>query len=690
MDFNMTVPWMLSNVSTFITSMANFSVQYNFACISVVLILMSQSVCTTDDGDCRDGTQADWVEGSASAAVFVGAVCGEIGFGFLGDYLTRSDAMLFAMSLALFGTIISAFFSLGSPASIYSVIIVFRFVMGIGLGGIFPLSATKASEDSSHSSGKVNSEASSWSFFWQLPALLLPWLIALGVTSDSSTLSTQSKWRFILGFGMVPISLTIAGLVFEKRLLQLKAQAGNINKDGIDLRDSRPPSVNNLVNKDTVFNPALSTTLNVPPSEKEDLLQSPLSNSSSIPSPRVPSNNNNNNNNDNNNNNNDNNTISGVNPVDISFSLTQAAHIPSTLKEEGGGGGDKSAKTAHHHHISLQEIGHILYTQPDIRIKLLACGGSWFIYDVVTYGLGLLSGYTISAIDADDDNISSDRNLQSLSKNQLIALAATIPATMISIKLVPILGLKYLQILGFSIISIACLLIAASFESLDGKQPHTLFGLYCFCYATMNFGAGVTTFSMPAALFPKEIRATFNGLSAAMGKCGAVVSTFSFYLIAVQAGYPVLLSICTIVAFLGAVLTWWLIDDRQLLSEQTNQHTSLFSGSAMNSVDHHSSFSANSDREISSGTPSTYRINDARFHTVDSSLNSSTQSAMLTEAAIHNVVHDPNYNFNNSYNSNHSNNHSTTAASAAQLIDNNNSNNNSFSVTSTGSNNNQV
>ena len=36
----------------------------------------------------------------------------------------------------------------GNPSSVYGIIILFRFFLGVGLGGIYPLSATKSSEDS--------------------------------------------------------------------------------------------------------------------------------------------------------------------------------------------------------------------------------------------------------------------------------------------------------------------------------------------------------------------------------------------------------------------------------------------------------------------------------------------------------------------------------------------------------------
>lgn len=58
--------------------MGNFSIQYNFQSISVALIMMSAFECTSDDGNCKDGKQAGWVASTASAAVFAGAIVGQL------------------------------------------------------------------------------------------------------------------------------------------------------------------------------------------------------------------------------------------------------------------------------------------------------------------------------------------------------------------------------------------------------------------------------------------------------------------------------------------------------------------------------------------------------------------------------------------------------------------------------------
>lgn len=58
--------------------MGNFSVQYNFQAISIALLVMAASVCTTDDGSCKDGEQSPWVASTATATVFVGAITGQL------------------------------------------------------------------------------------------------------------------------------------------------------------------------------------------------------------------------------------------------------------------------------------------------------------------------------------------------------------------------------------------------------------------------------------------------------------------------------------------------------------------------------------------------------------------------------------------------------------------------------------
>jgi hypothetical protein len=54
-------------ISSIITATSNFSVQYNFQSISIALLVMSASECTSNDDSCKSGEQAEWVTGTATA-----------------------------------------------------------------------------------------------------------------------------------------------------------------------------------------------------------------------------------------------------------------------------------------------------------------------------------------------------------------------------------------------------------------------------------------------------------------------------------------------------------------------------------------------------------------------------------------------------------------------------------------------
>ena len=106
--------------------------------------------------------------------------------GYAGDVMGRTKAMAFTLSLVVLGAVLSAAAPTGGPVKIYTAIIISRFILGIGVGGIYPLSATKAAEDgekdTSGSDGSkvtVNSNAAAWAFFYQTPGSMVGYSLAV-------------------------------------------------------------------------------------------------------------------------------------------------------------------------------------------------------------------------------------------------------------------------------------------------------------------------------------------------------------------------------------------------------------------------------------------------------------------------------------------------------------------------------
>lgn len=136
------------------------------------------------------------------------------------------------MGLTQFIAVVSALFSallpMGDATQVYSTIIACRFFLGIGLGGVYPLAATKAAEDASD--GGTNPAASAKSFFWQTPGSLMPWILALLFTATD--LSANMKWRLLLGLGAIP-----GIIVFCCVLLESREKYEMTHKPSIDIND---------------------------------------------------------------------------------------------------------------------------------------------------------------------------------------------------------------------------------------------------------------------------------------------------------------------------------------------------------------------------------------------------------------------------------------------------------------------
>jgi PHS family inorganic phosphate transporter-like MFS transporter len=220
-------------VSTLITSLGNFGVQMNYQAIAIALIVMTAEVCTLDDdSECKEGEQEAWVTSTLTATVFAGSILGQLTMGYAGDLLGRDFAMIFTLSIAAFSAIASAVLPQGDPHSVYTILLTCRFLLGIGVGGVYPLSATKAAEDAAYGEGgKTNNRSAARSFFWQAPGSMVPWLLALVVVPTA--MSTSMEWRFLLGVGAIPVLMAIGLCFYELHLKGLKNLEKTDSKDMI-------------------------------------------------------------------------------------------------------------------------------------------------------------------------------------------------------------------------------------------------------------------------------------------------------------------------------------------------------------------------------------------------------------------------------------------------------------------------
>jgi PHS family inorganic phosphate transporter-like MFS transporter len=153
--------------SNAIPALSNFSIQYNLSAASIALPFMQSHPAYAPPG---------WVQYVLLGAVFVGAVVGMLVMGYLGDLIGRRRAMVLTLAFQSFGAIGCALFDWGSAEWVYTVFCASRLLLGVGVGGMYPLSASHAAEGAE---GQDPSVLVGRAFFWQAPGAMAPYAVSL-------------------------------------------------------------------------------------------------------------------------------------------------------------------------------------------------------------------------------------------------------------------------------------------------------------------------------------------------------------------------------------------------------------------------------------------------------------------------------------------------------------------------------
>ncbi|CAD6261311.1 unnamed protein product [Miscanthus lutarioriparius] len=113
----------------------------------------------------------------------------------------------------------------------------------------------------------------------------------------------------------------------------------------------------------------------------------------------------------------------------------------------------------------------------------------------------------------------------------LIAVSGTLPGYFFTIMCVDSIGRIAIQLMGFTIMTIFILVLAAmNFSKKAGS--HLPIGFTAVVYGCIfffaNFGPNSTTFIVPTEIFPTRLRSTCHGIAGAGGKAGAIVGVMLF------------------------------------------------------------------------------------------------------------------------------------------------------------------
>ncbi len=192
--------------SVIVSGMGFFTDAYDLFIIGVAMVLIKSQWAP-------DKFMVGLVSSTALIAAFVGAFI----FGRLGDVVGRKKIYVLVSIIIGLGALASAF----APNLIW--LIVARFVMGVGIGGDYPMSAVMTSE---YANTKDRGKLVGMVFSMQAAGLVVGPIVA--ITLLASGIPDTLVWRLMLGFGAIP---ALAVIIMRMRMPESPRYAARVKGD---------------------------------------------------------------------------------------------------------------------------------------------------------------------------------------------------------------------------------------------------------------------------------------------------------------------------------------------------------------------------------------------------------------------------------------------------------------------------
>nr|GMD55117.1 inorganic phosphate transporter 1-11-like [Ipomoea batatas] len=203
-----------------IAGMGFFTDAYDLFCISTVSKLLGR-LYYYDPSKGAPGKLPAGINNLVTGVALVGTLSGQLVFGWLGDKLGRKKVYGLTLILMVFCALCSGMSFGFSPKSVMGTLCFFRFWLGFGIGGDYPLSATIMSE---YANKKTRGAFIAAVFAMQGVGIIFAGLVSMIVSKlfltwseghsfkDDEILSTEPEgdyvWRIVLMMGALPAMLT--------------------------------------------------------------------------------------------------------------------------------------------------------------------------------------------------------------------------------------------------------------------------------------------------------------------------------------------------------------------------------------------------------------------------------------------------------------------------------------------------
>lgn len=434
------------------------------------------------------------LEGFLKASANIGSVVGQFAFGYAADYFGRKAVYGKELMLIIFATILCISDPTGdfSPSGSLIWLSIFRIVLGIGIGGDYPMSASVTTDRANlRRRGTMLAYIFANQGWGSLIGSLM-FIIVLAcyrnvIEVQGETSKVDGVWRILVGLSLVPAFATL-----YQRLTLPESVRFQAAKKGADLEADSIDELKKKADAD------LGVQENVQP----------------------------------------------VEPAVSPSATVSSVSAPADAAKGKPLGQPKSAY--------FREYAAYFSEWRHFKV-LFATSGCWFLLDIAFYGVNLNQNVVLEQIGFAGKSGSPWNRLFKIGLGNLIVTGlGFLPGYYVTILTIEKLGRKWIQIQGFLLAALFLGILAGMFHTLSTAAFIVNFALLQFFF---NFGANATTYCYPAEVFPTRFRASAHGMSAACGKAGAIVSALAFNSLSQSIGTPAVLWIFFGCCLVGAALS---------------------------------------------------------------------------------------------------------------------------------------
>ena len=416
--------------------------------------------------------------------IYVGSIIGMIGFGFLADIYGRRTLYGYELTFVVFATLGFSISSTGAGNSlgIIYLLCIFRFLIGVGVGGDYPVSAAITSE---FAPTRHRDSMLATVFFAQPLGYLVAALVALAVVADKKEFLQVSinkchedadclqmvdrSWRWVIGIGAI---LSCAAIWLRRTIPESPLYTAEVLRRPLkatyNIGTMRASADQTQAQHDQLqFEGGNLQALLDNPEEMQDLLQ--RREEAQKFGPRV---------------------------------RQYWADLKRLLRTKDGRG---------------------------LWSPVFGTAMCWLLWDMAFYGLGASSHDVYTKIWDSSAETVYDALFQNAWHSLVTVSLGSVTggSLMIWVSTRSTVSLRRIQLFSFLVLCvffIATGVVLRFTAKEEDYRPLPVIILYFFCELLFELGPNFTTFMIPAQLFPTTHRALLHGLAAAMGKVGAVVA----------------------------------------------------------------------------------------------------------------------------------------------------------------------